>query len=77
MRSDRTIKVIKKEHRRTSKKDVTSMSKTANQLRREMVQTVADWIAETRQELASQRRLVQQFRAATIESALTETTKGS
>ena len=73
MNSKRTIKVVKREHRPTTSGDVTSIAKTANQLRREMVETVANWIAETQEGLAVQRRLCKQFRQATFEAAVTET----
>lgn len=39
-----------------------------------MVQTVANWIAETQENLVAQRRLCQQFREATIVSSVIETT---
>jgi hypothetical protein len=71
MTSKRTIKVVKREERLAAG-DVSSITKTANQLRREMVQTVANWIAETEEGLAKQRKLYQRFRQATIDGALTE-----
>lgn len=69
----RTIKLIKQKDRPRAVDGKGSLKKTANQLRREMVLTVANWIAETREELEVQRRLCQQFRRSTIEGVVTET----
>lgn len=62
MTRERTIKVVKRKERQTACNVESSFKKTANQIRREMVQTVAAWIAETREELTVQRRLCQEFR---------------
>ncbi len=68
MTSKQTIKVIKREHRLRTVDEAPDITKTANQLRREMVQTVANWIAETQEGLTLQRSRYRQFREAAIEA---------
>jgi len=55
--SERGIRVVKRENREVLQPDEpVLLLKTVNQVRREMVQTVASWIEEKRQAVAAERR---------------------